>query len=68
MAERLYIFSTLDLPHVEGPLPGLTVCGRDLSTAREITEGQAEVYLDDRRCGTCCPQHTARHGHGAKHG
>jgi hypothetical protein len=47
------------MPHAARENPLQAVCGVDLTGAKEITEDQARVFLDDRRCHTCFPTHLA---------
>ena len=53
---KLYIRWAEDDPHAEGDR-GYTKCGFSLAGAKEISEKQAKVFLEDRRCLACFPHH-----------
>jgi hypothetical protein len=55
---KLYIRYAEDDPHRASEIrPGSAHCGVPLAGAQAITEKQALVYLGDRRCKTCWPNH-----------
>jgi hypothetical protein len=62
MSKPLFILSADDDPHRAHPhRPTIAVCGIPLKGSIVITEAQALIWLDDRRCLHCFPHH--RHPH-----
>lgn len=56
---KLYIRTPNDPPHARhAKEPGIARCGQPLGLAKEITEAQALVFLNNRRCGRCFPGHS----------
>lgn len=65
----LYIRSAEDNPHAMDPeVAGLAKCGEVLLRAIEITEAQAIIWLDDRRCSGCYPGYQHKAGRHHQHG
>lgn len=65
----LHIRSADDNPHAMDPeTPGLSKCGEILLNAREITEAQAIIWLNDRRCSGCFPGYQHKAGRHHQHG
>lgn len=61
--EALYIRWPSDDPHKLSDIrPEQAKCGVPLAGAKEITEAQALVHLQDRRCPACFPHHTQQQG------
>ena len=59
----LWIRSADDDPHAMDPqTPGLAKCGEILLNAKAITEAQAVIYMDNRRCSGCFPGHQHKPG------
>lgn len=61
----LYIGHREDLPHAaqDGQF---TRCGWPLRDMKKISEKQAQVFLGDRRCGSCFPFWNAQKGQSSR--
>lgn len=57
---NLYIRTAGDDPHARSTNePRETVCGLQMAGMQQVTEPQALVWLQDRRCSRCFPNRSA---------
>lgn len=61
---KLYIRTSADNPHrLHDTNRNWFACGQPIVGARAITEAQALVFLENRRCPGCFPAHSQHEGH-----